>query len=483
METRKLTPKTDQKVAPEKTKAELGTEIHAKKAPELNLRPVNTDAEFERFLGQFTSYETLKSFHYGQETMKLERMEDLMRDLGNPHLATRAVHIAGTKGKGSTCLILESLLSAGGHSVGAYLSPHVEFLRERIRVHGHPIAEKVLCATLNGILPVLERRHALGARHFPTFFELMTALSMAQFDHERVDYAIYEVGLGGRLDATNVVRPCLTAITSIGLEHTEKLGDSLAAIAGEKAGIVKQGIPCVLGPSLAPEARDVITEKARSCNAPLVSVSPERVRFDHGATPLERCLVIEPQGWRIPCGPLHGPGLRDDLAIALTLWEGTLETQGVTPRRETVISAVESLERHPLPGRVELVQGSPLVILDGAHTEESIASLRKAVTELAVPSPRTLLLSVASDKRAEAILETLEGIATEIFFTRCDTVRSLDPCFLRDKREELGGDSSTRVHVVESPLEAFRAARALGHPVIVTGSLYLAGAIRREVVQ
>jgi dihydrofolate synthase/folylpolyglutamate synthase len=450
----------------------------------LTLNPVFSDAEFEKFISQFTSYETLLSYHYGHETMKIERMNALAADLGNPHLATRGIHVAGTKGKGSTCLILEALLLASGNDVGAYLSPHVEFLRERIRFGGQPIAEHELCSLLNSTLPVLDRRRAgveaaSGAQYFPTFFELMTALAMLHFKHKSVGYALYEVGLGGRLDATNIVRPMLTAITSIGMEHTDKLGDSLASIATEKAGIIKPGVPCIVGPSIADEARQVIAARAAECNAPLVEVSRDKVQCDQDTDMSQ--LLVEPHGWRLPCGPLHGPGLREDLAIALTLWEHIILVQDVEPREEIALAAMQALGQRRLPGRVEMFDGDPCVILDGAHTEESVASLRQAIEELGVARPRSLVISVASDKRADAILETLNDIADEIYFTRCDAVRSLDPNDLKSRFEQHAYLADQRLHVIEDPVEAFRAACGHGMPVVVTGSFFLAGAIRQHL--
>ena len=454
----------------------------------LTLNPIHSDAEFEAFIGQFTSYEAMLSYHYGHETMKLERMTSLAADLGNPHLATRAIHVAGTKGKGSTCLILEALLMASGNEVGTYLSPHVEFLRERIRKDGRPIPEDDLCTLLNSILPTLEQRHALTdgegtPQSFPTFFELMTALAMLYFKRQSVGYALYEVGLGGRLDATNILRPVLTAITSIGMEHTDKLGDTLASIAGEKAGVIKSDTPSIVGPSIAKEARDVIRARAQDMKAPLIEVAPDTIQcIRHEGTP---ALRIRPHDWILPCGPLPGPGLRDDLAIALSLWENILEIQGVEPRRETVLEALGRLGENQLPGRVEVIDGSPPVILDGAHTEESVASLTAAVEELAIPQPRTLLVSVASDKRADAILSQLASIAEEIYFTRCDPVRSLPPDELRQRflalktAPQSGGIRSEKLQVSEDPVEAFLAARKRNNPVVVTGSFFLVGAIRQ----
>ena len=214
------------------------------------LKQVQNDTDFEHFIGEFTSYESMKTFHYNDKTLKLERMAAFLKDIGNPQLSYPTIHIAGTKGKGTTCLILENLLSQNGKKVGSYLSPHIEHIRERIRFSNRSINETELCNTLNAMLDVLNRRRNLGEDHFPTFFELMTSLAMAFFHDREVHHGIFEVGLGGRLDATNVLSPSWTAITSISLEHTQKLGNTLASIAREKAGILKAGIPVIVGPGL-----------------------------------------------------------------------------------------------------------------------------------------------------------------------------------------------------------------------------------------
>ena len=177
------------------------------------MAPLRNFREFEEFLGRFTNYERLASFRYDGQTLGLERMESLVAEMGHPERSFPSVHVAGTKGKGSTCLMLEALLAAESLLIGTYTSPHVERLSERIRVAGAAATEGEIVAEVNAILPLLERRRAQGEESFPTFFELMTALAMAAFRSRRVDWAIFEVGLGGRLDATNILRPRLTAIT------------------------------------------------------------------------------------------------------------------------------------------------------------------------------------------------------------------------------------------------------------------------------
>lgn len=419
--------------------------------------------ELEAYLGRFTNYERFPSIRYDRETLGLERMAAYVEALGHPDRSAPAVHIAGTKGKGTTTLILEAILRAEGLKVGCYLSPHVEHLRERIRLHGRPASESAYLAAVNDQLPLLEELRSRGPQAFPTFFELMTALAMCLFRREGMDWGLYEVGLGGRLDATNVLQPRWTCITSIGLEHTQQLGNTLALIAREKAGIIKPGTPLVLGP-LPPEARTPILEVAAMRGAPVLPLEEDLVT----ATSPDR-IGVKGLG-ELPAGAVVGPALRTDLGLALTLARGVLGETGRAPDTMALGKALRSLS---LPARVERFPGSPPVILDAAHTAESVRALRVTLDEIGFPRPRTLVFSLAQGKNLSGILAELGPLADETLWTLADPARSIPPAELRE--------AAGRGQVIESPVEALREALRRGHPVIVTGSFYLAGALRPEL--
>jgi dihydrofolate synthase/folylpolyglutamate synthase len=424
------------------------------------MKPLRNYQDFENFLSSFTNYERQATFPCRPEALRPGRMVGFLEDIGNPHREYSTVHIAGSKGKGTTALILEALLEAEGLRTGTYTSPHVEELRERIRVAGKSVTRTDLCQELNHLLPALGRRHG-DAATFPTFFELMTALAMAHFARRRVDWAIFEVGLGGRLDATNVLSPRWSAITSVGLEHTRVLGGTLAEIAREKAGIIKPETPAVLG-SLPPAALEVILEVARERRAEIHHASPDSVR----PGPPGQLLIA---GFRrpVPCSAVRGPALRADLAVALRLHRGILGRAGRAPRREHAVRALGQLR---LPARVEVFDGKPPVVLDGAHTAESFESLRLTLEEIRFPAPRTLVLSVALDKRLAPILREARQIASDFILTRADALRSVPPA---DLRSQLG-----RGTVVDDPVSALELALERNQPVVVSGSVYLAGAVR-----
>lgn len=421
-------------------------------------------AEFEEFLGRFTNYERMKVIPSDGWTSGIERMRSFAKDLGDPQDAYPSVHMAGTKGKGSTCLILEALLLKEGFRVGTYLSPHVERLPERIRVDGTEVEEGDLVAETNEILPILRRRETRGSDAFPSFFELMTGLAMAVFKRRRVDVAIFEVGLGGRLDATNILRPRICGITAIGLEHTQQLGSTLREIAREKAGIIKPDVPIALGP-LPPEAEEEILRIARERGAPVAAFEPALVRRTEDG----RLRVADPEAI-VDEGPILGSALREDLAIALVILRGLLGGAGRAASADALRRALSGLA---LPARIERFPGDPPVVIDGGHTPEALRALRDALEETGFPRPRILLFSVAHGKEIARMLREIPRIAEEIIWTRADPVRSVAPGELRTA---FGAGT-----VVESPEDAFRAALARGLPIVVTGSFYLAGRLRPMV--
>ena len=423
-------------------------------------RTIANFQEFEGFLSRFTNYERVPPAKLDTGSLGLARMRRLVRELAEIHLALPTVHIAGTKGKGSTTIILDALLRAEGFRVGTYTSPHVEHLRERIRVDGEPAQDALLVEETNRMLPVLDRLREEGPSAYPSFFELMTALAMVCFKACPVDWAIFEVGLGGRLDATNVLEPRFTCITSIGLEHTQQLGKTLGKIAGEKAGIVKPRTPLLIGP-LPDEAREVILGIARERSAPVTILDEGLV------TPAGPGRVLIRGLGEFPAGAIRGPALRTDLGLALMLERQVLATVGRQPSRSRVEAALASLV---LPARVELFAVEPEVVLDAAHTAESIRALKLTLDEIQLRRPRTLVFSIAAGKNLTEILQELPGIAEDAIWTLADPIRSIPP-------EELLGRVGHGT-AIRSTEEALGQALGRGWPVVVTGSFYLAGALR-----
>ena len=428
------------------------------------MNPLKDFADFRQFIASFTNYEKFPAFQYDGEAFRLDRMRSLVEELGSPERDFASVHIAGTKGKGTTTLVLEALLRESGLRVGSYTSPHLEHLRERIRVDGEPIAEARLVSLVNRALPVLSARRQ-QPRAFPTFFELLTALAFLEFSTREVDVAVIEVGLGGRLDATNVITPAVCAVTSIGLEHTQLLGETLEEIAREKAGILKPGVPAVIG-SLPDSAEQSVEAVAREVGAPLVFADPAAVTpLAHGS------LGLADYEMDFDAPAIRGPALRADLSIAWQLWQLAMYRLDREPDEAILRRTLADLR---LPARIEVFPGTPLICLDGAHTVESIDALISTLSEIEFPQPRTLIVSLAADKRIGPISEKLKQLADHIIVTRADAQRSLDP---EELRETIGHGE-----VIDDPFDALRAARHRGDPIVITGSIYLAGALRGELL-
>jgi dihydrofolate synthase/folylpolyglutamate synthase len=401
----------------------------------------------------------------------------LLARVGNPERALRPLHVAGSKGKGSTALLAEALLLGAGRRVGTFTSPHLQRWSERFRIDGVEVDGARLAATLERLRPAVEALRAEGPELAPTFFDVTTAAALLLFVEAGVDASVLEVGLGGRLDSTNVVTPAVACVTSIELEHTEILGPTLSDVAREKAGILKRGAPCVLG-RLAEEARVVararaaelgcaLAELGRDFEVALLESQPfrQRVRIADGALEIEAWL------------PLLGAPARDNAALAAACaLRGGFATIAQLAER-----APAALAGAALPGRIEVLGRAPLRIADGAHTAASARALADALASL--PRERAhLVISLSAGKDVDALCAILAPCADAITLTRADAVKSLDPAALAPVLRRLA--PALEVRVVPNPHLALRAAResaAPGDLVCATGSVYLAG-IAREVL-
>ncbi len=408
--------------------------------------------------------------------LSLEPVRSLLARIGEPQRGLHVLHIAGSKGKGSTALLCEALLRAAGASTGTFTSPHLERWTERFRIDGAEVPGAALAAAIGSLQPHVD---ALRTRpEPPSFFDVTTAAAFQLFAEARVDVAILEVGLGGRLDSTNVVEPAVCCITSIELEHTDKLGDTLAAIAGEKAGIAKRGVPLVTG-ALPAEAAEVVEERARALGCPLARLERElgcevleegiggsRFRYRDGAFEAE--LALAALG--------RHQAANASLALACVRRSGRVDDRALRDAAARAFSQIE------LPGRVEIYARAPWIVVDGAHTAASARAL--AATLKRIPRRRShLVLSVSAGKDLAAICQALVPEADIVTVTRAEAVRSLDPKLVADAVRAVGGRAQVRV--VPNPHLALRAAReslAADDLLCASGSFYLAG-IARSVLR
>jgi dihydrofolate synthase / folylpolyglutamate synthase len=414
--------------------------------------------------------------------LKLDRMRALLRLLGEPHSRLRVVHVAGSKGKGSTSAMLAAVLRKAGYRTGLFTSPHLTRVEERFQVDGVPVTPGELAALLTDV------RDALGRAPLPappTFFEIATAVGFLHFVRRRVDCAVLEVGLGGRLDSTNVCLPAVAVITSISLDHTDLLGDRLAAIAREKAGIVKRRRPAVSG-ATAPEARAVIEQVCTERSAPLRQLGVDfRYRHEPGRVtatdlvPARVQVTTRARAWPSLELGLLGEHQAANAAVALACVE-ELRGQGWTIPDAAVASGLREVS---WPARMEVAARRPFVVLDCAHNVASAVALVEALRASFPPSGRLLVFAASGDKDLAGMFRVFAPHFRHAFLTRyTNNPRGVPP---EQLAALLGAQGGLGFTVCPTPAHALASARAAAGPeelVCVTGSVFLAGEVRPLLV-
>ena len=376
----------------------------------------------------------------------LENMTLLCHELGNPQQKFPSVHIAGTNGKGSTTAMVGSMLRAAGYNVGVYTSPHLVDFRERITINGARIDKRF-------VVSFIEVNRSYISRRKITFFELMTAMAFAYFAKRKTDIAVIEVGLGGRLDATNIIAPLVSAITGISRDHMNVLGATLEAIAAEKAGIIKPGVPLILAKQ--PQAvRRVIKKIAKQRHAPVMKLAPaqEVSRYSHKL-------------------PLSGRHQRENLAVALSIVEA-LQSRGYSVSKPAINKGIQFVN---WPGRFQRLQTSSgaTIVLDVAHNEGGLAALYNTFRSEYPNRKAWIVMGFVRDKRLGLPLTQFHKIALSIHITRLPTKRSADPS---DIAAEFG--SREKIRTCATCKTAFRAAFSSaksGDLILIMGSHYLVG--------
>lgn len=409
--------------------------------------------------------------------LKLDRMRELLSRLGDPHDKLRTVHVTGSKGKGSTCAMLASVLRHAGYRVGLFTSPHLTDVRERIQVDGELIPRDDLATLLTEMRPQVDAMAAAG--NSPTFFEVATALGFVHFLSCGCDIAVIEVGLGGRFDSTNVITPLVSVITSVSLDHTQILGDTVEQIAFEKAGIIKRGVPVVLGDA-DDSALGTMIVIARRNGAQVIfattpDVTPGHVSLSGEVTwPMVR---LSSQPWTVR---LLGPHQAQNASF---VWECIRRLQGCGYRisDDAVRQGFASVE---WPGRMEVFRTRPLSVLDCAHSVASAEVLVETLGESFEHSRRTLVFAVSSDKDVPGILRILAPHFDHVFLTRYgNNPRASAPDDLA-RLLPAGPGPGRGVHA--TPADAWWAARADATPetlVVIAGSVFLAGEMRPLLIE
>lgn len=416
--------------------------------------------------------------------LRLGRMRRLLRRLGDPHDGLRIVHVAGTKGKGSTAAMIAAALAAAGVRTGLFCSPHLHRLEERFRVDGRDATAEELVGLVEAVRPAVEHVDATDPhprRRDLTFFETTTAMGLLHFARRGCGAVVLEVGLGGRVDSTNVVRPLASVITSISFDHTRLLGSTLAAIATEKAGIIKRGGEAVVGVR-GEEARGAIARVAGRRRARVRWIDADfRETYQPPAPPLDRPTPgrVAVQTWRTDWGslelPLLGPHQASNAATALATLDALAE-RGLVVGPEAATRGLAGLR---FPARVEVLGERPWVVVDGAHNVASAEALAATLRANFPPSRRTLVFGTSRDKDLDGQLRALLPLFDEVVATRyVENPRAVAPAEVAEAVATLAGRPAA---VASDPSEALDAARDRTPPdglICVTGSLFLAAEAR-----
>ncbi len=430
------------------------------------------------FLFQGPDLERLASnSKYEPPRFNLERVERFLAYVGNPHRKLKAVHVAGTKGKGSTAFMIARFLEEAGYVVGLFTSPHLVHLEERITVNGVMIPREEVRRLLSGVRDYVDGERKRDIDDSPTFFEVFTVMAFmyfSEFKMSGVDWVVLEVGMGGRLDATNVVTPRVSVITEIGMDHMEFLGNTLGQIAREKAGIIKEGVPVVSCP-VVKEAVDVIESRCKEKKARHYLVGRDIEIESVNSIPLEgvECdIKTWARGYNGLRIPLLGEHQARNCACALGVMELLSSEQGVGWTEEM---ACRGLSRLRCPARIEIISRIPLIVLDAAHNIPSIQVLVGTLKN-DIPFRRlVLVLGLSRDKDVDGILKEIVPLADELILTTSGYPRAAEPQFLRERVKELFGREG---HIVPEASDALEEAKRLASPedcICITGSFYLAG--------
>lgn len=433
-----------------------------------------------RYLYDRADVERMRVVRYDEKTFKLDRMRKLLALLENPHEQVKMVHVAGTVGKGSTVAMIASMLQGGGYAVGQYTSPHLVDVRERIMINGHMIGRNEFTELMK---QVSEAAAELDSE--PSFFEVMTAMAFKYFAEEAVDVAVIEVGLGGRLDSTNVIRPEVSVVTTIDYDHTRILGESLAEIAREKAGIFKKGVPAIIYEST-PEVEKVFREVAEKVGAPLRVVNKD-IEFSSRfcATPelgphTRVCLFTPTSRFEHLPVPLPGEHQAINCGLALAAVDA-LRASGIDVKEDKLTTGLAATK---IPGRMQLVWDRPRILVDGAHNPASVSALMRCAGAHVPYDSMVCIFGCCADKDVGAMLDRVNLGADKVIFTRAsNTPRAADPDELQKTFMERSGKMSQVAKTLPQALEI--AARAVSREdlICITGSFYLVGEAMKHLAE
>ena len=442
--------------------------------------PASYEDSIARLLGLVDHERSAPAQPRQKRIYDLQNVERLLVRLGNPHRRRGIVHVAGTKGKGSTAAMVESIARAGGYSTGFYSSPHLHSFCERIRRDGKPVTRQRFAQLTDAVWPH-HRNNAADPEAGPaTLFEYLTAMGFQCFAEDAIDVSVIEVGLGGRLDATNVVSPEVSVITPVSLDHMAILGDTIGEIAADKAGIIKPGTPVVVGPQF-PEAMESIGRAAAEQSAPVICVGDAITWAVEAASAKGQLLEIQGRRgtYRLRL-PLLGNFQGANAATAVGAAE-ILADVGYAIDNRAIVAGLEAVE---WPGRMEVLGREPTLVVDGAHNDHSVATLLATLNAYVPHRNLIVVAGFSRDKQVDAMVELLAQRAHRVIATRSRHPRSMRPAQIA---EQFLGQSvpADRIRVTAHTNDAIAEAVATADAddlVLVTGSLFVVAEAREAVL-
>lgn len=441
------------------------------------VRGVRTFRSAVNYLDSLTNYERATRAQYTPGNFGLARTNRLLAALGKPHRTFKSVHIAGTKGKGSTATMVAEMLRACGMKVGLYTSPHLLNIRERIVVNGKMISESAFAKAVAAVAAVAPEARVPK----PTYFEVLTSVAFLHFAAEKVDIAVVEVGLGGRLDATNVITPEVVGITSISYDHLAQLGTDLVSIAQEKAGVIKKGIPVVSAPQPA-SVREVLRSAAETAEAPL-RFSDEDVNFTYRfefsrsvGRHARICLTTSTSRFEHLHVPLLGVHQATNCGVALTMLD-VLKSRGLPIDDQ---QAMSGLSRVKLPGRMQMICEEPRILVDAAHNAASIDALMRAIGQNINYDSMIVIFGCHKDKDISGMIRRIQLGADKMIFIGTGSPRSADPVELAALYSEHSGKMAQVAGTLEEALRIAQSAATREDLICITGSFYLVAEAMRE---
>ena len=434
------------------------------------------------YLESFVDYERKAPEKYDKRTYSLARTKKLLNYLGSPHNSIKAIHIAGTNGKGSTGAMLTSILKESNLRAGFYSSPHLVSFRERIRIGEELISEEEICTLLKDVKAAVEKLKKHSSET-PSFFEVYTALAFLYFANKEVDFAVLEVGMGGRLDATNVVKPEVSVFTDIDIDHTGELGTTRLEIAREKSGIIKQGVPVIT----TAQEEDVLSVIFETCKEKNCAMTEVRMGNDSpGVTGLRR-IHLEEKAVSLEGCKFRAYGTQNSYGVLSTSLLGAHQIPNAglalccAEHLGIVSDCIErGLGNTVWPGRIQLFPGNPPILLDGAHNPSAAGSLASTIKRLFPGKKVILIFGVCSDKDINGVGKELFPVADKIIFTKADNPRAAGPSYLKKAFARFDGN----MQVTDSSVSALKTAlseSSANDLICVAGSFFLVGEILRHI--